>query len=159
MRLVWLGHHWTDRPWIPGRLGSVAHQGHRPGGEMRELIETVGAPAPVGPYSVGVATDSLLFCAAQAGLDPQTGGLVRGGTGPETERAMKNLAAVLDAGGLSFADVVKTTVFLVDIADFGIVNEVYGRLIGDRPPARTTVAVAALPIGARIEIEMIAARR
>jgi 2-iminobutanoate/2-iminopropanoate deaminase len=126
---------------------------------MRELIETVGAPAPVGPYSVGVATDSLLFCAAQAGLDPQTGALVPGGTGPETERAMKNLAAVLDAGGLSFADVVKTTVFLVDIADFGIVNDVYGRLIGDRPPARTTVAVAALPIGARIEIEMIAARR
>jgi 2-iminobutanoate/2-iminopropanoate deaminase len=126
---------------------------------MRELIETVGAPAPIGPYSVGVATDSLVFCAAQAGIDPRTGALVPGGTGPETERAMRNLAAVLDAGGLSFADVVKTTVFLVDIADFGVVNEVYGRLIGNRPPARTTVAVAALPIQARIEIEMIAARR
>jgi 2-iminobutanoate/2-iminopropanoate deaminase len=126
---------------------------------MRELIETVGAPAPVGPYSVGVATDSLLFCAAQAGLDPQTAALVPGGTGPETERAMKNLAAVLNAGGLSFADVVKTTIYLVDIADFGVVNDVYSRLIGNRPPARTTVAVAALPIGARIEIEMIAARR
>ncbi len=113
---------------------------------MRELIETVGAPAPIGPYSVGVATDSLVFCAAQAGIDPRTGALVPGGT-------------VLDAGGLSFADVVKTTVFLVDIADFGVANEVYGRLIGDRPPARTTVAVAALPIQARIEIEMIAARR
>lgn len=126
---------------------------------MRELIATDKAPAPVGPYSVGIVTDSLLFCAAQAGIDPRTGALAPGGTGPEVEQAMRNLAAVLDADGLSYADVVKATIFLVDINDFGVVNEVYGRLVGDRPPARTTVAVAALPIGARIEIEMIAVRR
>ena len=126
---------------------------------MRELIVTDAAPVPVGPYSVGVGTESLLFCAAQAGLDPSTGRLVPGGTRAETEQAMRNLAAVLRADGLSFADVVKTTIFLVDIAEFADVNDVYGRLIGERPPARTTVGVAALPIGARIEIEMIAARR
>jgi 2-iminobutanoate/2-iminopropanoate deaminase len=126
---------------------------------MREVIEAPGAPAPIGPYSVGVATEALLFCAAQAGIDPETGSLVPGGTEAETERAMRNLAAVLAADGLTFADVVKTTIYVVDIGDFGLVNRVYGRLVGDRPPARTTVGVAALPIGARIEIEMIAVRR
>ena len=126
---------------------------------MREVVASRAAPAPVGPYSVGVATESLLFCAAQAGIDPATGALVSGGTGAETQQAMRNLAAVLDADGLSFADVVKTTIFLVDISEFAQVNTVYGRLIGERPPARTTVGVAALPIGARIEIEMIAVRR
>lgn len=126
---------------------------------MRRLITTDRAPAPVGPYSVGVATDSLLFCAAQAGIDPLTGVLVGGGIGPETEQALANLGAVLEADGLTVADVVKTSIFLVDIDDFALVNEIYGRIMGERPPARTTVAVAALPIGAKIEIEFIAARR
>lgn len=126
---------------------------------MREIVTSEAAPTPVGPYSVAVATDTLLFCAAQAGLDPRTGELVKGGTAAETEQAMRNLLAVLEADGLSFADVVKTTIFVVDIGDFQEVNTVYGRLIGERPPARTTVGVAALPIGARIEIEMVAVRR
>ncbi len=126
---------------------------------MREVVASDAAPAPVGPYSVAVATESLLFCAAQAGLDPLTGQLVPGGTGAETEQAMRNLSAVLEADGLSFADVVKTTIFVVDIGDFEQVNAVYGRLVGERPPARTTVGVAALPTGARIEIEMVAVRR
>lgn len=126
---------------------------------MREIITSEAAPTPVGPYSVAVATESLLFCAAQAGLDPLTGELVKGGTGAETEQAMRNLAAVLEADGLSFADVVKTTIFVVDIGDFQEVNTIYGGLVGERPPARTTVGVAALPIGARIEIEMVAVRR
>lgn len=126
---------------------------------MREIVTSKNAPTPVGPYSVAVATDTLLFCAAQAGLDPLTGELVKGGTAAETEQAMRNLSAVLEADGLSFADVVKTTIFVVDIGDFQEVNTVYGRLVGERPPARTTVGVAALPIGARIEIEMVAVRR
>jgi 2-iminobutanoate/2-iminopropanoate deaminase len=129
------------------------------GGDMREVIEAPGAPAPVGPYSVAIATDSLLFCAAQAGIDPARGTVVPGGTEAETEQAMGNLAAVLAADGLTFADVVKTTIFIVDIEEFGLVNAAYGRLVGERPPARTTVGVAALPIGARIEIEMVAVRR
>jgi 2-iminobutanoate/2-iminopropanoate deaminase len=126
---------------------------------MREVIEAPDAPAPIGPYSVGIATESLVFCAAQAGIDPATGSLVPGGTEAEIEQAMRNLAAVLAADGLTFGDVVKTTIYIVDIGEFGVVNQVYGRLMGDRPPARTTVGVAALPIGARIEIEMIAVRR
>ncbi|HET7702604.1 MAG TPA: Rid family detoxifying hydrolase [Candidatus Limnocylindrales bacterium] len=126
---------------------------------MRRQIRTDRAPAPVGPYSVGTATESLLFCAAQAGIDPVTGTLVDGGTGPQTEQAMANLAAVLDADGLSLADVVKTTIYLVEIEEFALVNEIYGSLMGEPAPARTTIGVAALPVGARVEIEMIAARR
>lgn len=126
---------------------------------MRKVIFTRKAPTPVGPYSLAIATDSFVFCAAQAGLDPATGALAAGGIGPETEQAMRNLQAVLAAAGLAFEDVVKTTIFLVDIADFATVNEIYGQLMGERPPARTTVGVAALPLGARIEIEMIGLRR
>ena len=126
---------------------------------MRTVLSAPGAPAPVGPYSVGIATESLVFCAAQAGLDPSTGRLAEGGTGPETEQALANLAAVLAADGLTFADVVKSGLFLVDMNDWATVNEIYGRAMGPNPPARTTVGVASLPIGARIEIEMIAARR
>ena len=126
---------------------------------MRRQITTDRAPAPVGPYSVGMSTESLLFCAAQAGIDPLTGTLVDGGTGPQTEQALANLAAVLDADGLSLADVVKTTIYLVAIEEFALVNEIYGGLMGEPAPARTTIGVAALPVGARVEIEMIAARR
>lgn len=126
---------------------------------MRRAISSDRAPRPVGPYSAAVATDSLLFCAEQAGLGPETGSLVPGGTETETNRALDNLEAVLGAAGLTFADVVKTTIYLVDIGDFRIVNETYRRRLGDEPPARTTVGVAALPVGARIEIEMVAALR
>ena len=126
---------------------------------MRTVLSAPGAPAPVGPYSVAIATESMVYCAAQAGLDPGTGRLVEGGTGPEAQRALANLAAVLAADGLTFADVVKSGLFLVDMSDWATVNEIYGRAMGPNPPARTTVGVASLPLGARIEIDMVAVRR
>jgi len=122
----------------------------------RQAISTAGAPAAIGPYSQGIVSDGLFFSAGQAALDPATGALVEGGIEPETERVMANLSAVLDAAGCSWADVVKTTIFLVDMADFAPVNAIYGRFVGDPPPARSTVGVAALPKGARVEIEVIA---
>jgi len=122
----------------------------------RRAVSTPGAPAAIGPYSQGIVADELLFCAGQAALDPTTGTLVEGGIEPETERVMANLTAVLDAAGASWGDVVKTTIFLVDMGDFATVNEIYGRFMGDPPPARSTVGVAALPKGARVEIEVVA---
>jgi 2-iminobutanoate/2-iminopropanoate deaminase len=119
-------------------------------------VSTAGAPAAIGPYSQGIVVDGLLFSAGQAALDPATGTLVEGGIAPETERVMANLTAVLDAAGCSWADVVKTTIFLVDMAEFATVNAIYGRFVGDPPPARSTVGVAALPKGARVEIELVA---
>jgi 2-iminobutanoate/2-iminopropanoate deaminase len=125
----------------------------------RRAISTTGAPAAVGPYSLGIVADGLLFTAGQASLDPTTGQVVEGGIGPETERVMANLTAILDAAGATWADVVKTTVFLVDIADFAEMNAIYGRFVTDPPPARSTVGVAALPKGARVEIEAVARLR
>lgn len=122
----------------------------------RRAVSTTGAPAAIGPYSQAIALDGLLFTAGQAGLDPSTGALVEGGIEPETERVLANLEAVLDAAGCTWSDVVKTTVFLIDMADFAAVNAIYGRFVVDPPPARSTVAVAALPKGARVEIEAIA---
>ncbi len=125
----------------------------------RRAISTEGAPAAIGPYSQGIATGELLFTAGQAALDPGTGALVEGGIEPQTERVMANLTAVLDAAGCGWADVLKTTVFLVDMADFAIVNAIYGRFMTDPPPARSTIGVAALPKGARVEIEVVARLR
>ena len=122
----------------------------------RRAVSTEGAPAAVGPYSQAIAVDGLLFCAGQAALDPATGNLVEGGIEPETERVMANLTAVLDAAGATWNDVVKTTIFLVDMGDFATVNAIYGRYVGDPPPARSTVGVAALPKGAHVEIEAVA---
>ncbi len=119
-------------------------------------VSTAGAPAAIGPYSQGIVVHGLLFSAGQAALDPATGTLVEGGIAPETERVMANLTAVLDAAGCSWADVVKTTIFLVDMAEFATVNAIYGRFVGDPPPARSTVGVVALPKGARVEIELVA---
>lgn len=124
----------------------------------RRAVQTGDAPAAVGPYSQAITTDSLVFCAGQVGLDPATGNLVEGGLEAQSERALKNLSAVLDAAGCSFADVVKTTCFLIDINDFAAFNAIYGRFVTDPPPARSTFAVAALPKGARVEIEAIAVR-
>jgi 2-iminobutanoate/2-iminopropanoate deaminase len=123
----------------------------------RRAVSTVGAPAAIGPYSQGIAVDGYLFCSGQLGLDPMTGELVEG-IERQAERALRNLAAVLDADGLTMADVVKTTIFLVDIDDFAAVNSVYARHVPDPPPARSTFAVAALPKGGRVEIEAIARR-
>lgn len=125
----------------------------------RRAISTDEAPAAIGPYSQGIATESLLFTAGQAALDPATGTLVEGGIGPETERVMANLTAVLDAAGCAWGDVLKTTIFLVDIGEFAAVNAIYGRFVSDPPPARSTVGVASLPKGARVEIEVIARLR
>jgi len=123
----------------------------------RQAIATSGAPAAIGPYSQAVAIDGLLFCSGQLGLDPATGEMVAN-VEAQAERSLRNLAAVLDAAGLAWADVVKTTIFLADIADFAAVNAVYGRFMPDPPPARSTVEVAALPKGGLVEIEAIARR-
>jgi 2-iminobutanoate/2-iminopropanoate deaminase len=125
----------------------------------RRAISTAGAPGAVGPYSQGIVADGLLFTAGQAALDPTSGALVEGGIEPETERVMSNLTAVLDAAGCGWDDVLKTTIFLVDMGDFATVNAIYGRFVSDPPPARSTVGVAALPKGARVEIEVIARLR
>ena len=124
----------------------------------RLAVTSAGAPAAIGPYSQAIAAAGFVFCSGQIGLDPVTGELVDG-LEAQAERALKNLAAVLDAAGLTMADVVKTTIFLADIADFSAVNTVYARHVPDPPPARSTFAVAALPRGARIEIEAVAHRR
>jgi 2-iminobutanoate/2-iminopropanoate deaminase len=121
-------------------------------------IATDGAPRALGPYAQAVVAGDLVFCAGQVGLDPATGQLVAGGIRAETARACENLAAVLAAAGLGLRDVVKTTVYIVDLAEFAILNEVYGRYFPAPHPARATVQVAALPAGARVEIEAIAAR-
>lgn len=125
----------------------------------RRAISTSGAPAAIGPYSQAIAIDGLLFSAGQAALNPTTGVLVAGGIAPETERVMANLTAILDAAGCSWDDVLKTTIFLVDMAEFAAVNAIYGRFMSDPPPARSTVGVASLPKGARVEIEVIARLR
>ncbi|MCL4265076.1 MAG: RidA family protein [Anaerolineae bacterium] len=122
----------------------------------KTIIATHNAPAAAGPYSQAVRTGNLLFLAGQVGLDPTTGNLVEGGVQVQTDQVMKNLQAVLEAAGATFANAVKTTVFLADIADFAAMNEVYGRYVTPNPPARSTFQVAALPRGARVEIEMIA---
>ena len=123
----------------------------------REAISTGGAPAAIGPYSQAIAMDGLLFCSGQLGLDPATGNLVAG-VEAQAKRSMLNLRAVLDASGLTFEDVVKTTIFLADMGDFAVINAVYGRFMPDPPPARSTVQVAALPKGGLVEIEAIARR-
>jgi 2-iminobutanoate/2-iminopropanoate deaminase len=124
----------------------------------RHAVTTSGAPAAIGPYSQGIVSGDLIFCSGQLGLDPATGDLVEGGVEAQTERALRNLASVLDAAGASIADVVKTTVFLADIDDFAAVNAVYARHMPDPAPARSTFAVGALPKGGLVEIEAIARR-
>lgn len=124
----------------------------------RAAIHSDRAPKAIGPYSQAVADGGLLFCSGQIGLDPASGELVSGGTAAEAERVMQNLQAVLEAAGLGFAHVVRTTIFLVDLADFATVNEIYGRFLQQPYPARATVGVAALPRGARVEIDAIAVR-
>ncbi|MFN2134879.1 MAG: RidA family protein [Candidatus Promineifilaceae bacterium] len=122
----------------------------------KEIIYSSEAPAAVGPYSQAVRCGSFLFTAGQVGLNPATGALVEDDIAVQTTRALHNLKAVLSAGGADFASVVKTTVFLKDMAEFGAMNEVYKTFFGDSPPARSAVQVAALPLGARVEIEAVA---
>ncbi len=127
----------------------------------REAIRTTAAPDAIGPYSQAVASGALVFLSGQIALDPRTGALVDGDAAAQTRQVMANLAAVLAASGLSFAHVVKTTIFLLDMNDFAAVNAAYAESFEDAPskPARSTVAVAALPRGARVEIDAIARSR
>jgi 2-iminobutanoate/2-iminopropanoate deaminase len=127
--------------------------------EARERVHAVGAPAPIGPYNQAIRAGGFLFCSGQVAIDPVAGKLIDGDVAAQARQAMTNLGAVLAAGGASFDDVVKTTIFLVDMADFAAVNAAYGERFGETPPARSTVAVAALPLGARVEIEAIALAR
>lgn len=125
---------------------------------MTAAVATPDAPAAIGPYSQAVEAGGLVFCSGQIGLDPASGQLVGGGTVAEAERVLQNLAAVLAAAGLGFEHVVRTTVYLVDLADFAAVNDVYARFVRAPFPARATLGVAALPRGALVEIDAIAQR-
>lgn len=123
----------------------------------RRPISTPDAPAAIGPYSQAIRSGDLLFTSGQIALDPKTGEMIAGDVGAQAERVMENLAAVLVAAGTTFGRVLKTTIFLTDLGDFKVVNEIYGkRFLGSPPPARSTVQVAALPRGAKVEIELVA---
>lgn len=122
----------------------------------KEIIRTEKAPAAIGPYSQGIKVGGFVFASGQIALDPATGKLVEGGTEAETRQVMKNMLGVLAAAGARPEDVVKTTIFLVDLADFALVNSIYGATFSANPPARSTVQVAGLPRGARVEIEATA---
>jgi 2-iminobutanoate/2-iminopropanoate deaminase len=124
---------------------------------MKKIISTTDAPAAVGPYSQAVRVGSTIYCAGQIPLDPKSGQIVSGGVDVQTRRVMDNVTAVLKAEGLTMENIVKTTIFLMDLNDFQTVNEIYGSYFKQAPPARSTVQVAGLPKGARIEIEVIAA--
>lgn len=123
----------------------------------KQIVATESAPKAVGPYSQAVRAGDFLFSAGQIPLDPATGNLVAGGIQEQTERVLENIKAVLTSQGIGLAQVVKTTVFMTNLADFTAMNEVYAKFFPVDPPARSTVQVAALPKGAQVEIEVIAA--
>jgi 2-iminobutanoate/2-iminopropanoate deaminase len=123
---------------------------------MKKIISTNGAPGAIGPYSQAVRSGGFLFCSGQIPLDPKSGQIVPGDIATQTLRVLDNIAAVLRAEGLTFDNVVKTTIFLTDLGDFQSLNEVYSSYFKQGPPARSTVQVSALPKGAKIEIEAIA---
>ena len=123
---------------------------------MRHRIQTENAPAAIGPYSQAIKARGFVFVSGQIPIDPETGEFVSNDVAEQTEQVLKNLAAVLDAGGAGLGNVVKTTVFLADMSDFAAMNEVYGRYFSENKPARATVQAARLPRDARVEIECIA---
>lgn len=123
---------------------------------MRDSIRSDKAPAPIGPYSQAIRAGDHLFCSGMIALDPQSGELVGSDAAAQADQALRNLGAVLAAAGMSYADVVKTTVFLIDMNDFAAVNAVYAKYFDANKPARSTVAVAGLPKGARVEVDAIA---
>lgn len=122
-----------------------------------KTVHTNSAPAAIGPYSQGIVANGFLFTAGQIAIDPATGQIVAGDVAKQTERVMANLAAVLATVNATWKDVVKTTVFLHDMGDFPVVNEVYGKALGDARPARSTVQVSALPRGVLVEIDAVVA--
>ena len=122
-----------------------------------KIVHTDQAPAAIGPYSQGIIVNGFLFTAGQIAIDPATGQVIQGNVAAQTERVMTNLGAVLAAAGAKWGDVVKTTVYLHDMSDFPVVNEVYGRVLGDARPARSTVQVSALPRNVLVEIDAVVA--
>lgn len=131
---------------------------------MKSPLTVAGAPRAIGPYAQAQVVrlhggQKMVFTSGQIGLDPVSGDLVAGGVVEQTERVFRNLAAVLEGAGLTLADAVKATVYLADMADFQAMNEVYSRHFGDSLPARTTIAAAGLPRGARVEIDVVAVGR
>jgi len=123
---------------------------------MIQLHHTEGAPRAIGPYSQSVSADGLLFTSGQVALDPATGELVGGGFEAEARQVFGNLGAVLASAGCGFADVLRATVYLADMGDFPVLNRIYAESFSDHRPARSTVQVAALPRGARVEIDLVA---
>lgn len=121
-----------------------------------EIVLAADAPQPIGPYSQAVVVGSLLYCSGQIPLNPSTGRLVEGDIEQQTEQVMQNIRAVLHAAGSGFEKVIKTTIYLLDMADFSRMNPIYGAAFPSKPPARSTVAVVGLPLGSRIEIEVLA---
>lgn len=122
----------------------------------KTAVKSGRAPSAIGPYSQAVKAGEFVFCSGQIPIDPATGEFVSGGIEAQTAQVMKNLGEVLAAAGTGWADVVKTTIYLTNLADFAVVNRLYGEVVGSVPPARTTVQVAALPKGAAIEIDAVA---
>lgn len=123
---------------------------------IKKVVSTEAAPAAIGPYSQAIMAGDLLFCSGQIPLDPLTGAMIEGGIEEQTRQVMKNLGEVLKAAGAGYADLVKTTIYLTDLSFFPLVNDIYAGYLGDNPPARATVEVAALPKGALVEIDGIA---
>lgn len=125
---------------------------------MKKVIHTDNAPKAVGPYSQAVSMGDFLFCSGQISIDPKTNEVFTGDIKTQTEMVMKNVEAVLAAGGMNFSNIIKTTIFITNMNDFATVNEVYAKSFKEAPPARSTVAVAGLPKGVNVEIEVIAHR-
>jgi 2-iminobutanoate/2-iminopropanoate deaminase len=124
----------------------------------KKILDAPSAPPPVGPYSVVTEANGFVFISGQGAMDPATGKVVAGGVEAEAEQVMRNIGAILGDVGLDYTDIVKTTIFLVDMDDFPKVNAVYGKYVADAKPARSTVAVAGLPLGIQVEIEVLASR-
>lgn len=125
---------------------------------MKKVIHTDNAPKAVGPYSQAVQMGDFLFCSGQISIDPKTNEVFTGDIKTQTEMVMKNIEAVLKASQLNYGNIIKTTIFLTSMSDFAVVNEIYAKAFTDAPPARSTVAVAGLPKGVNVEIEVIAHR-
>jgi 2-iminobutanoate/2-iminopropanoate deaminase len=123
---------------------------------MKKIISTSDAPAAIGPYSQAIRSGNFIFCSGQIPLDPKSGEIVSDDIGAQTRRVLDNISGLLKSQGLSLGDVLKTTIFLTDLGNFQMVNEIYGSYFNNQPPSRSTVQVSALPKGAKVEIEVIA---
>ena len=140
----------------PAKRAAPRASAKTPRETKRTVVSTELAPKAIGPYSQAIRANGLVFCAGQTPIDPAVGQLVEGDVQAQTRRVLQNLSAILEAAGTSLAKVVKTTVFLTDMANFKAMNEVYAEFFPEHPPARSTIAVAGLPLGASVEIECIA---